>query len=191
MTALVILAAGKSSRLGQPKQNLMFQGQTLLQGALMTARQSNCEPVFVVLGANADHIELAPGTHILFNKDWSEGMASSIRMAINELEKFPAVANVIIMLCDQPFVTAALLNEMIGIQVKTGKQIVACTYNGTIGVPALFDRALFTELLQVQGSEGAKKLFKAYPLQVGVVPFEQGSVDIDTPFDYEGLVGKL
>jgi molybdenum cofactor cytidylyltransferase len=76
MTGLIILAAGESSRLGQPKQNLMFKGQTLLQHAVDSALQSNCEHVIVVLGANADKIKPIRATTTLYNKDWKEGMAS-------------------------------------------------------------------------------------------------------------------
>jgi molybdenum cofactor cytidylyltransferase len=187
MTALIILAAGASSRLGRPKQNLLFNGQTLLQSALQAAQESKCEPVLVVMGANADQIVLTADANVLYNKDWSEGMASSIRIAISGLEKYTAVINVILMLCDQPFVSVALLNALIDKQAETGKPIVACAYNGTTGVPALFDRALFTELLLLHGREGAKKIINAHPEQVAVVAFEQGGIDIDTPADYELL----
>jgi molybdenum cofactor cytidylyltransferase len=187
MTGIIILAAGESSRLGRPKQNLLFNGQTLLQSALYAAQQSNCEPVLVVLGANADQIALSVDANILYNKDWSEGIASSIRMAIGELEKYPAVTSVILMLCDQPFVSASILNALISKQTETGKLIIACTYNGTTGVPALFDCSLFAELRLLQGQEGAKKLLKAYAGYIATVPFEQGNIDVDTPEDYEKL----
>src|ERR1700742_4629961 len=102
MTGLIILAAGESSRLGKPKQNLLFNGQTLLQGAVDSAQRSTCDPVIVVLGANADQINPIAGVTTLYNKDWGEGMASSIRTAINEINKDVSVDKVIILLCDQP-----------------------------------------------------------------------------------------
>src|ERR1700761_1556804 len=111
MTAAIILAAGESSRLGQPKQNLLFKGQTLLQRTVDSALQSECKPVIVVLGANDSTIIPPKETIVLYNKDWKEGMASSIRTAINELNKDLSVDKVIIMLCDQPFVKAELLNS--------------------------------------------------------------------------------
>ncbi len=187
MTGLIILAAGESSRLGQPKQNLQFNGQTLLQHAVDSAQQSKCKPVIVVLGANADKIKSIAETSTLYNKDWKEVMASSIRTAINDIKKDSSVDKVIIMLCDQPFVSAELLNSLIDKQIETEKPIVACTYNGTIGVPALFDRSLFAELLLLQGHEGAKKILKVHTSEVATTPFEQGSIDIDTPDDYERL----
>ena len=93
----------------------------------------------------------------------------------------------IILLCDQPFVSAELLDAMIDKQAETGKPIVACTYNGTIGVPVLFERALFAELLLLQGNEGAKKVLKNHIPDIALIPFEQGGIDIDTPADYDNL----
>jgi molybdenum cofactor cytidylyltransferase len=188
MTGAIILAAGESSRLGQPKQNLVFNGQTLLQRAADSALQSECKPVIVVLGANNSTIIPPKGAIVLYNKDWKEGMASSIRMGIDELNKHLSVDKVFIMLCDQPFVNPALLNTLIEKQLQTGKPIVACAYSGTTGVPVLFDRSLFAELLLLQGHEGAKKILTTHANQIATIPFEQGSIDIDTPSDYECLI---
>ena len=89
MTGIIILAAGSSSRLGTPKQNLGYQGQTLLQRAIETALASVCRPILVVLGANETvikpTIELMPG-NIIYNSDWHEGMASSIRLGVTEIK---------------------------------------------------------------------------------------------------------
>ncbi|MFI5162967.1 MAG: NTP transferase domain-containing protein [Sphingobacteriales bacterium] len=187
MTAAIILAAGGSSRLGQPKQNLLFNNKTLLQHAVDAAQQSKCHLIIVVLGANADQIDPIPYAVTLYNKDWEEGMASSIKIGINKVGRDVSVNRVIIMLCDQPYVTAGLLNSMIDKQIETGKPIVACTYNGTMGVPVLFDRFLFAELLLLLGQEGAKKIIITHADKVAAVPFERGDIDIDTPADYEQL----
>lgn len=188
MTAAIILAAGESKRLGQPKQNLVFNGHTLLERAVKSAQLSGCSPVVVVLGANSDQINPVAGTTTLYNKAWDEGMASSIRIAINEISKNASVNNVIMLLCDQPFVSTELLNSMITKQIETGQPIVACTYNGTTGVPVLFDRILFAELLLLQGQEGAKKILITHADEVATIPFDKGSIDIDTPDDYEQLL---
>jgi molybdenum cofactor cytidylyltransferase len=185
MTGCVILAAGESSRLGQPKQNLLVEGQTLLQRAVDTARKANCGLIVVVLGANAARIDPITGVTTLYNEDWAEGMASSIRTGINSISKNISVDKVIILLCDQPFVTTELLNTLIDKQAETGRPIVACTYGGTTGVPALFDRAFFAELLLLQGHEGAKKILTEQAANIATVPFERGNIDIDTPEDYE------
>lgn len=188
MTGLIILAAGESSRLGQPKQNLLFKGKTLLQRAAETGYQSRCNPIVVVLGANADKIAVVKGVTTIHNKNWKQGISCSIKEAVREINNDISVNNVIIMLCDQPFVSAELLNLMIDKQIETGKQIVACAYNGITGVPVLFDRSLFTELLQLQGNEGARTILKTHPNAVATTPFEHGSIDIDTIEDYERLI---
>jgi molybdenum cofactor cytidylyltransferase len=190
MTALIILAAGASTRLGQPKQNLVFQNKTLLQNAIEAGLASGCRPMVVVLGANADKIHL-PIEHedvdILINKDWAEGMASSIRLAIKHVEKDAAVKGAIIMLCDQPYVNVELLERLQKKQLETEKPIIACIYNYVIGVPALFDRLLFDDLRSLTGNEGAKKIIKDHQSDVATVLFEKGIIDIDTMEDYERL----
>src|ERR1700761_7713003 len=113
MTAAIILAAGESSRLGKPKQNLVFEGQTLLERTISSTQQSRCNLVIVVLGANADKINPVADIIILYNQEWQEGMASSIRIAIKELNQNNLINNVVFLLCDQPFVSAELLNSMI------------------------------------------------------------------------------
>ncbi len=188
MTALIILAAGESGRLGRPKQNLLFKGQTLLQRAVETAKKTECEPIIVVLGANADKIMPILGTITLYNKDWKEGMASSIRIAIQEIEGDNSIADVIIMLCDQPFVDAGLIDNILQKKNNTQSAIVACSYSNTIGVPALFDRSLFAELLSLSGNEGAKKVIKNHPGHTTIIPFEPAGVDIDTNADYQALI---
>ena len=187
MTAAIILAAGESSRLGQPKQNLAFNGQTLLESAVDAALQSQCNPIIVVLGANSDKINSIAATVTLYNEEWQEGMASSIRTGINKINNDLSIGKAIILLCDQPFVSAELLNTMIDKQIETGKPIIACTYSETTGVPVLFDRMFFAELLALKGQEGAKKIIKDHASEIATIPFEQGSVDIDTPEDFEKL----
>ncbi|WP_426670222.1 nucleotidyltransferase family protein [Mucilaginibacter sp. McL0603] len=191
MIALIILAAGASTRLGQPKQNLVFQRKTLLERAIETAIDTECRPIFVVLGANVDDIDFdikSKEVKFIFNSNWNEGMASSIRIAISEIEKHEEINNVLIMLCDQPFVTSKLIAGMLLKQQETGKAIVACKYGDTIGVPALFTRTLFSELLLLRGQEGAKKILKDHPEDVAIIPFDKGNIDIDTKEDYNRLI---
>jgi molybdenum cofactor cytidylyltransferase len=189
MTGIIILAAGSSSRLGKPKQNLIFGGQTLLQRAIETAQDSGSRPTIVVLGANAEVIRPTiedKSVHIIHNHDWEEGMASSIRIAISELHKIePNADSVILMLCDQPFASTAILNQLI--QSKSKKGIVACGYNDTAGAPVLFARYYFDELLLLTGHDGAKKLLLKYPDTATIIPFPLGSIDIDTIEDFKKL----
>ena len=88
------------------------------------------------------------------------------------------------MVCDQPFVSVALLNELIDACNTSGDDIIACSYSNTIGTPALFSKNYFPALLALQGDEGAKKLLKQYNGSVGVVSFPKGNIDIDTIQDY-------
>jgi len=189
ITGVIILAAGSSSRLGQPKQNLVYKDKTLLQRTIETAMASVCDPVIVVLGANSEAIKptiVNTDAIIVQNNEWSEGMASSIRAGIVELRKISLdVKSVILMLCDQPFVDTYLLNLLILAKSKQG--ITVTSYNDTIGAPVLFDAIYFDELLQLKGTEGAKKLIQKYPDAVIEIPFPLAGVDVDTIEDFERL----
>lgn len=192
MTGLVILAAGESSRLGKPKQNIVYKGKSLLKHAISTAIHSACTPVIIILGARFEEIQ----SHIkeepviaYYNPQWQEGMSSSIRSGIELLQKTePLVSEVILMVCDQPFVNSELLNDLISKKATAGKEIAACFYNNILGVPALFDKKLFPELLSLKGQEGAKKLLMKHIESVVAIPFPSGSIDIDTIEDYEALI---
>ena len=190
MIGLVILAAGSSSRLGKPKQNLAFQGSTLLQRSIKAALAADCQQVLVVLGANASIIEptiKSEPVQLIHNSDWQAGMSSSINCGLTTLLKTtPQLQSVILMLCDQPFADTSIINQLIQASANN-KHLVACNYNGTIGVPALFDKSHFEELLALEGNEGAKKLLLKYTNEVHTVPFPLGMIDIDTIGDYERL----
>lgn len=192
MTGLVILAAGESLRLGKPKQQLLYNGKTLLQRAAAAAINSACKPVVIILGAYAEKIELQIKNLpviIHHNCQWHEGMASSIRSGIQRLQQTePGVSAVILMVCDQPHVSTELINDLIQKKEITGKEIVASFYDNTPGVPVLFEKKLFPELLLLKGREGAKKLLLKYQESLVSVPFPPGNIDIDTIKDYEDLI---
>jgi len=149
--------------------------------------------VIVVLGAHAELLEKEiedKKIHITVNKEWSEGMASSVRCGINTLIQIaPAAESVMIMVCDQPFVSSALLNDLIVTQRGTGKPIVTCQYETTIGPPALFHRTIFSELLQLKGDAGARRIIEQKRNDVATVSFSKGIIDIDTEEDYKTLQG--
>ena len=187
MTGIIILAAGESGRLGHPKQKLLYHGETLLDNAVAAALQTSCRPVIVVLGAYEAEIKQATEVTIVYNMDWKEGMASSIRTGLIEIIYNTSIDEVIIMLCDQPFVNSALLNGLINTQKDTGKSIIASGYNGISGVPALFKRIHFGALMSLQGADGAKKVFSDNLTDTSIIPFEAGAIDIDTAADYENL----
>jgi molybdenum cofactor cytidylyltransferase len=189
---VILLAAGSSSRLGQPKQLLLYDDQSLLQHSIQAASASHAQPIIVVLGAEADRIkkEIQDFTvHVVVNADWEEGMASSIRHGIKELDKIhPLAEGVILMVCDQPFVTTSLLNDLMTAHQNTGKPIVTCSYADTYGPPALFHKSLFPELLGLKGDVGARSIVREHADEVEVVLFPEGNVDVDTEADYQKLL---
>lgn len=188
---IVLLAAGESSRMGRPKQLLRFEGKSLLGHAVQVALDTVQEPVIVVLGANAPlflpELDKQP-VHTVLNPDWTEGMASSIRLGLSALlERDSSVDAAVFMVCDQPFMSSALLKELIAKRKDTGKAIIASTYGNTAGTPAVFNKSIFPELLALAGDTGARKLIRQHPDLLATVPFLLGNIDIDTPQDYEAL----
>lgn len=188
----VILAAGSSSRMGTPKQALQFEGRSLLRRATLAALDAACDPVVVVTGANAelcrrelDGLEVREA----FNPDWETGMASSIRTGIESLVNVhPDVPAVVLLLCDQPHVTADVISHLVAAHRSTERPLIASAYGGSFGVPALFSRTLFAELTQLQGTSGAKELIKRYASEAHFLPFPEGAIDVDTPHDFSRLV---
>ncbi|SMC00544.1 conserved hypothetical protein [Hymenobacter roseosalivarius DSM 11622] len=190
--ALILLAAGASARMGQAKQLLSYQGQTLLRRAAETAVATGCQPLVLVTGALHESLvaEVA-GLPFLttHNSDWNTGMGSSLRAGLAAAEKAPQPpAAVLIMLCDQPLVTPALLRKLLEQQRLTQVPVVAAAYGDTLGVPAVFGAATFPALRQQGGAEGARQLIARYGEAVGSVPFPGGIFDVDTPAQYAALV---
>jgi molybdenum cofactor cytidylyltransferase len=186
-TGVIILAAGNSSRLGRPKQLLPYRGKTLLAHVVAEALAADLLPVVVVTGAFHKEVSGALrglSVDIVFNPAWAEGMASGIVAGLsNILLLRPDVNAVIIAVCDQPFISSALLLQLAGKFDMSGKGIVACTYADSVGTPVLFGRSYFERLLALSGSEGAKKLLRQHPEDLAIVPFPNGHIDIDTEED--------
>ncbi len=189
-TGIIILAAGESTRLGYPKQIAKYKEKTLLQLAIDAANGCNAEKRVLVLGANRDEIKKTfSGASIpnIPNPHFAKGMSSSIKIGLEYMLRFDQPDQVIIMLCDQPFVDAKVLNKLIATQEKEGKGIVACAYSKTVGVPILFGKAYFDELMELKGDEGAKNIVLAHEHDLVTVSFPKGKVDIDTEEDLREL----
>ena len=186
----VILAAGSSSRLGHPKQILQFRGQSLLRRSVLAALGAGCSPVIVVTGASAEvsRREL-DGLDVreMFNPRWETGMASSIAAGLEALAGADVTA-AIFLLCDQPHVTASVLSGLVEAYRADGRPVIASTYGGSFGVPALFSRPLFAELARLQGGAGAKQVIQRYASEACFLPFEGGEMDVDTPEDVSRLM---
>jgi molybdenum cofactor cytidylyltransferase len=188
---LVILAAGGSSRLGRPKQLLEYRGQSLLRHVAEVAAGSVCRPIVVVLGAQASQLDAelrGLPLHVAENRQWARGMATSLRCGLETLAATDGGNGaVVILLCDQPLVSVGTINAMVDASQTAGKRIIASEYAGVMGVPALFDRSLFPELLALNGEEGARRVIARHADDVHGIPFPGGAVDIDTPQDRERL----
>lgn len=166
--------------------------------------------VIVVLGAEAarmrEEVEGLP-VQVAVNERWAEGLAGSVRLGLETARRLagsggdegPRVATgtagrravpahsldaVLFLTCDQPFVTARLLGEIVA-AFRAGAPVVACAYAGTLGIPALFGRAYFEELTALKGDAGAKRVIERHRDALATVPFEGGDVDVDEPGDWD------
>ncbi|SOD96682.1 nucleotidyltransferase family protein [Spirosoma fluviale] len=183
--ATIILAAGSSSRLGgEPKQLLTANGTTLVRRIAEAVLSLQTGPVVVVLGANSERIQAEINDLPLYwpvNPNWTEGMASSLRVGLAALSDEPLDAFLVV-LTDQPHVTADLLRQLITTQQETGRGIVACRYGemGHLGVPALFDIRYQSEFMRLTGDMGARKLIKMYANDCAEISFPLAAIDLDT-----------
>lgn len=182
----LLLAAGGSSRLGQPKQLLEFKGNRLLRHAAEAMADSSCDPVVVVLGAETEMsaMEIA-GLSVAqcLNEDWESGMSSSIKIGLAMLlELAPEIDAVLVSLCDQPYVTTEMLNRFGEKFSTTNAAVIAAAYNGVTGVPALFSREMFDELSRLDGDKGARELIR-FRADIETIDLPEGAFDIDTPDD--------
>ena len=190
-TGLLILAAGNSSRLGEPKQLLKFNGKTLLRNVVEEAKKVS-ESIIVVTGSG--HTDIVAEitdleVKIVENTKWNQGMGSSIKIGmIQLLNEFPEVQNVIVSVCDQPFIIASVFSDLIQIQKDSLKGIVASKYSDTLGTPVLFTEKYFQELSSLSGKEGAKKMILKFKDDIAGIKFEKGAIDIDTQSDYQKLI---
>ena len=183
----IILAAGASTRMGEPKQLLAFDGSTLVRRAAHAALSSTSREVVVVVGANAERVgkEVAdlPVT-IVFNGRWSEGMGTSVRAGLEASDGERVLAAAVLMPCDQPHLSAEVLNRLMDAHHETGKPIVVSGYEEVWGVPMLFARSLWPELRVLAGDRGAQGVARRHAGEVECVPFPLGAFDVDTRADY-------
>ena len=174
--AALVLAAGASTRLGEPKQSVRLGGQTgetLLERAVRVAKQAGLEPVWVVV-ASGHSVTAGDGTVLLLNSEAAEGLASSIRTGIAAAIS-AELDGVVILACDQPAVTAEHLRALDGSRDET----VASAYAGRKGVPAYFPRREFKALMELRGDIGAREILR----EARAIPLEKGEIDIDTAED--------
>ncbi len=190
--AAIILAAGGSHRLGQPKQLLMYGGETLLNRAIRIALEAGASPVVAVLGAEFERMRESIESRSVIavhNDRWRQGMGGSIHAGMQALRVCaPDVEGVLLMSCDQPRLTADHLRAlMVAFSDEVAAVIAASAYAGVHGVPALFPRETFDALRGLRGEKGARSVIEHAPCPVMPIEFEGGEMDIDVPEDLAKL----
>lgn len=190
----VILAAGESARFGKPKQLIRHGGKSLVRGILDAAQEADCSPIAVVVGSDSEGItrELQKtNVAIVPNRNWERGIGSSIRTGVLYLiDTAKDIDAIMLLVCDQPFVNARVIRELVALYTKTGKPIAASSYAKTLGVPALFDRTCFQELLTLDDASGAKSVILASSARIAKYSFPKGEIDIDSMKDLATLQRK-
>jgi molybdenum cofactor cytidylyltransferase len=188
-TAIIILAAGSSSRLGTSKQLLEIEGEPLLNRTINTSVRSTIRNIIVVLGSEEDQHRSIIGkinVDIVVNSDWRNGIGSSIKKGLQYLlGKDSTLHAIIILVCDQPWLTPEHINNLLSAHCQSKKSIVASLYNSSAGVPAMFTNRHFNEILSLPDEQGAKSIIQQHMKEAEQVNFEKGEIDIDTMEDYQ------
>jgi molybdenum cofactor cytidylyltransferase len=185
---VVVLAAGASSRFGSAKQLVRVNGRPLMHTVVSRAVELAGHSVTVVLGAHAG--ELAPllkhsPVSVAVNRDWAEGIASSIRMGVSQI---PTTADgVLITLADQAAVTTEDLKRLASTWRRNVTSLVAAQYAGNVGVPAIFPRWCFRELHELRGDRGAQQILQRHVDRLVRLPMPSAELDIDRPEDLLSL----
>jgi molybdenum cofactor cytidylyltransferase len=185
---ILILAAGASTRLGQPKQLVRLDGRPLLHTMVSHAVAVAGHAVTVVVGAHAQELALllkhSPAS-VIVNRHWEEGLGASIRCGIAALP--PACDAVLIMLADQVGVSSDDLKRLVSAWKGQDSTVVASLYSGTVGVPAIFPRWCFSDLAALRGDVGARRILQRYSDRLTRVPMPNAAMDLDTPEQLEEL----
>jgi len=188
----IILAAGASRRLGQPKQLVRVGGETLLDRTIRVVRDAGVDEVFVVLGAHSESIAANANlktVHPIINRNWEEGIATSIHAGVWAVKEVRSTAEAAMLLvCDQPRLSSRHLRALMNAHASASEPtIAASTYAGTLGIPAIFPAGQFGSLLALCGDAGARLLLRDTECPLVAVPFAGGEVDVDTPADLAAM----
>lgn len=195
MLDIIVLAAGTSSRLGKSKQLLTIEGENLVNRvarvACELALQFNFHPPTFIIGKDQQRVEQSLSDldiELHFNADWQLGMGASIISAVNHLADDTDA--ILLLSCDQVLLNADSLRSVVECWQANPKKIIASAYNKTIGIPVIFPRRFFSELLQIDPDKGARQVLKKFPDEILSVDLPEAGQDLDTPED-EVLVRRL
>ncbi|HYF70975.1 MAG TPA: nucleotidyltransferase family protein [Ohtaekwangia sp.] len=186
----IVLAAGSSSRMGTSKQLLDIKGEPMLVQTVKTVLACKTENIVVVLGSQAAHhaklLEALP-VDVIENPVWNKGIGSSIKKGLTHaLTMEPNTDGVLFLVCDQPYLTGELVNAFI--KYNGSKSIFSAYYDGSPGVPALFTKKHFNEILALEDHLGAKKIIQNHLDETDFIDFSRGMIDLDTPEDYQNYL---
>jgi molybdenum cofactor cytidylyltransferase len=180
--------------MGSPKQLLSIDGRPLLEVVVAQVCASRLDDVLVVLGAAADDIQAAVDfgrAKVLVNADHSTGMASSLRAGLAALRS--EVDRAMVILGDQPDISAQLLDSLLDLQEETELPAAALSFNGLLHPPVVLKRELWGDLNELEGDVGCRAVIRAKPELVAKLPAQtdlKHPVDVDTPEDYRRLTGR-
>ncbi len=188
---VMIMAAGASRRLGQPKQLLKYKGETLIRKIIKEAHDSNIGNISVITGHDHKRIknEITDlNINIFYNEEWEEGLGASIRNGLRHIiDKNPGTNAILLSMVDQPFVNVAHLKKLVNAYDPSRQMIIASAYAATFGVPILIDSFYFDMLKELKGDEGGKKIFVNFLKNIVEIPFIEGKIDIDEQKDLSSL----
>jgi molybdenum cofactor cytidylyltransferase len=188
----IVLAAGASSRLGQPKQLVKLGGRPALHTVVSNAVAVAGNAVTVVLGAHAQDLTRllahSPAS-VIVNRHWEEGIASSLRYGLSAMPSTASAA--LIMLGDQVAVTSDDLRRLINAWKGHDTVIAASVYQGHVGVPAIFPQWCFTELRELRGDRGARMILERHAHRLAHVQMPNAAIDLDTPEDLAALTEQF
>ena len=190
--AAVVLAAGRASRMGRPKQLLDWNGVPLVRRAAQAAIDAaGIGEVVVVIGAHRSDVEAALeglNIRIVYNPDYEHGMSTSLKAGVRFLTQNPHISAAMIMVADQPLVDHIVLERLVETYRSAHPLIVAPIYGERRGNPVIFDRSLWSDLFEVSGDQGARDVIRKYHADAVFVHFgPEADFDIDTPEDYQRL----
>lgn len=190
-TAAIVLAAGASRRLGRPKQLEPWGDTNLLGHVVHRARHFPVEEVWVVLGHDYERIldstDLGDA-FVVENPEWEEGIASSIRVGLDAVNRLSRCDQALIVIGDQPDASVEIVGELLASHARAGKPVSIPRYRYSRGTPVLVSRSLWPRLMSLEGDEGGRRLWKAHPEWVNEVLFsEEPPRDVDTESDVEEL----
>ncbi|MGG1660208.1 nucleotidyltransferase family protein [Brevibacillus sp. NRS-1366] len=187
----VILAAGMSKRMGQPKLLLPLKGKPLFRYAVDAAVGSELKPIVVVGGSHTEEFHKytkdLPNVEVVATPFYQEGMASSLKRGVRSIAD--RTEGMLVFLADQPYVPVHVIKELIRVYElhrSMGVRIIRPQYAGELGHPILFDASLYKFFLEIDGDEGGRSIIKRFPKRMKVVSFSHSfwGRDVDTPEDY-------